>query len=407
MQIALLEAKAIARRLAALIEKHEQISIAVAWGELTGVAEALLANAAKFESVLLGVDFSATDPDLIDRLVDVPNAYVAKNRPGCFHPKIFYFQSGAKAEAIVGSANFTKGGLGKNLEASVHVKGLAEDPFSQQVRDQLGSYAPLHRPVTKVLAASYRRQAKAVNQTPRPKNPVLPDDDGDQWPRLNSPLAVMSWTEFVKLVRKDKRPLKKRMGLIREVQKMFAKSDSFADLSVAEWKAVAGLLGAAEAEQAKLDGFEWGWFGSMNRATEFAKAVGLQASAIAEALDLIPKRGDVTEDQFDQYARIFKRALPKSTAGNPIATATRLLAMKRPDFFVCVDGANKLGLSEALAFKRTMLSLDNYWAWVIEPTHQAPWYTAPRPADRDRDLWDARAAMLDSIYYAPPKQTAA
>lgn len=401
MQVALLEAKAIARRLSALIEKHDQISIAVAWGELTGVAETLLANSTKFESVLLGVDFSATDPDLIDRLVDVPNAYVAKNRPGCFHPKIFYFQSGAKAEAIVGSANFTKGGLGKNLEASVHVKGLASDPFFQQVRDQLESYAPLHRPITKILAASYRRQAKAASNTPRPKNPVLPDDD--QWLRLNAPLAVMSWTEFVKLVRQDKRPLKKRMGLIREVQRMFAQSDTFADLSVAEWKAVAGLLGAAEAKDAKLGGYEWGWFGSMNRATEFAKAVGLQASAIAEALDLIPKRGDVSEEQFDEYARIFKRALPKSTAGNPIATATRLLAMKRPDFFVCVDGANKLGLSEALAFKRTMLTLDTYWAWVIEPIQQAPWYTAPRPAGRDRDLWDARAAMLDSIYYAPPE----
>ena len=133
MDIALLEAKAIARRLPALIEKHEQISIAVAWGELTGVAEKLLANTAKFQSVLLGVDFSATDPDLIDRLVDVPNAFVAKSRPGCFHPKIFYFQSGPKAEAIVGSANFTKGGLGVNFEASIHVKGAADDGFFEQV----------------------------------------------------------------------------------------------------------------------------------------------------------------------------------------------------------------------------------------------------------------------------------
>mgnify|MGYP001351524494 CR=1 FL=1 len=70
--------QAIARHLSTLIKKHKQISIAVAWGELTGVAEELLANTAKFQSVLLGVDFSATDPDLIDRLVDVPNAFVAK-----------------------------------------------------------------------------------------------------------------------------------------------------------------------------------------------------------------------------------------------------------------------------------------------------------------------------------------
>lgn len=82
MQIELLASAAIASRLKLLIQKHDRISIAVAWGDLTGVAEALIANKAKFGSVLFGVDFSATDPDLIDKLIDVPNAFVAKNRAG-------------------------------------------------------------------------------------------------------------------------------------------------------------------------------------------------------------------------------------------------------------------------------------------------------------------------------------
>ena len=213
MEIVLLEAKVIARRLAALIEKHEQISIAVAWGELTGVAEKLLANTAKFQSVLLGVDFSATDPDLIDRLVDVPNAFVAKNRPGCFHPKIFYFQSGAKAEAIVGSANFTKGGLGVNLEASIHVKGAANDAFFEQVRDQLARYEYLHLPITRGLADIYRRQSKAAGKAPRPKNPVLPAET-KEWARFSSSLASMSWKDFVKNARQDQHhDFNKRMKL--------------------------------------------------------------------------------------------------------------------------------------------------------------------------------------------------
>lgn len=400
MKIELLEAAAIARRLKALIRKHDSISIAVAWGDLTGVAETLVANSEKFGSVVFGVDFCATDPDLIDELIDVPNAFVAKKRSGCFHPKIFYFETGNKAEAIVGSANFTKGGLGKNLEASVHVKGDAGDAFFGQVRAQLKSYGPLHRPITQPLADSYRRQAKVADKTPRPKDPALPDE-GVDWERLNSPLAVMSWTEFVRLVREDTRPLPKRMGLIREVQKMFAMTASFADLSVAEWKAVAGLLGKVEAEDAGLDGFEWGWFGSMSRATEFSKAIGLQDPAIAQALDLVPKRGDVSRAQFQDYVQTFKRALPTSVASNPIATATRLLAMKRPDFFVCVDAGNKPALAEALAFAPTTINLDNYWERIIEPIQQAPWYTEPRPAGRNRELWDARVAMLDAIYYAP------
>lgn len=400
MKIELLEAAAIARRLKSLIQKHDSISVAVAWGDLTGIAETLITNKTKFASVLFGLDFCATDPDLIDELVDVPNAFVAKKRSGCFHPKIFYFQTGAKAEAIVGSANFTNGGLGKNLEASVHVKGDAQDAFFGQVRAQLNRYEPLHRRITQPLADSYRRQAKVANKTPRPKSPVMPDE-GDDWERINSPLATMTWTEFVRLVRKDKRPLSKRMRLIREVQKMFVRTASFADLSIAEWKAVAGLLGKNEAEDEGLDGFEWGWFGSMSRATEFSKAVGLQEPAIAQAIDLVPKRGGVTSDQFDDYVQTFKRALPTSVASNPIATATRLLAMKRPDFFVCVDAGNKPALAKALAFAPTTINLDNYWERIIEPIQQAPWYNEPRPAGPNRDLWDARVAMLDAIYYAP------
>jgi HKD family nuclease len=404
MEIELMEAKAISRRLKTLIENHERISLAVAWGELTGVAKTLIGHKSKFDTVLFGLDFSATDPDLIDELVGVPNAFVAKNRPGCFHPKIFYFQSGSEAEAIVGSANFTNGGLGKNLEASVHVKGAADEAFFKQVRKQLGSYEWLQRPITKKLAASYRRQAKAADRAQRPTNPVLPDDE-DQWPRFNSRVATMSWEEFARRARREKHHVfDKRIDLVREIQKMFARKGSFADLSLAEWKGVAGLLGAVEATAANLGGLEWGWFGSMNRATAFAKAIGLQDSAIAQALDLIPKRGDVTRAQFDQYAATFKLALPKSKAGNPLATATRLLAMKRPDFFVCVDGGNKPRLSKALNFRPNMLTLDTYWGWVIEPIRQAPWYNAPRPVGPDTELWDARVAMLDAIYYATQKK---
>lgn len=406
MEITLLEAKSISRRLKRLIETHDSISIAVAWGELTGVAKTLVANKAKFDTVLFGVDFSATDPYLIDELVGVPNAFVAKNRPGCFHPKIFYFQSGANAEAIVGSANFTNGGLGKNFEASVHVKGAANETFFKQVRKQIVSYEWLHRPITRKLADSYRRQADAAGKAPRPRNPVLSEDE-DEWPRFNSRLATMSWEEFVTRARKDKHHgFNKRIDLIRAIQEMFVRKGAFADLSIAEWKGVAGLLGKVEAEAEGLDGLEWGWFGSMKRATAFAKAVGLQHMAIAEALELIPKRGDITRAQYDEYIKTFKCALPKSQAGNPIGTATRLLAMKRPDFFVCVDAGNRPRLSKALDFSPNTLTLENYWDWVIEPIRQAPWYNEPRPVGPDTELWDARAAMIDAIYYTPPKKKA-
>lgn len=401
MKIALLDAKSLAKRLHALIEKHDHISVAVAWGDLTPVAETLLANKAKFGSVLFGVDFAASDPDLIARLADVPGAFVAKNRPGCFHPKIFFFRSGAKAEAIVGSANFTKGGLGANLEASVHVKGPVDDPFFDQIRNQLEQYRPLHLPITEAFARSYRHQAEAAASRPRPTNPVMPSEVKN-WARVTSPLATMSWNDFAKSARQDTyHDFRKRMKLVREIQQMFAKTASFADLPVAEWKGIAGVLGSVEADEAGLADFDWGWFGSMGGAGTFAELIGKQDGALADALDSVPKRGDVTEAHFTNYVHAFTAAFTKSSRTARLGPATRLLAMKRPDFFVCVNGGNQTNLAEALAFAPTTISLDNYWERIIVPIQQAPWFITRRPAGRARELWDARVAMLDAIYYEP------
>jgi HKD family nuclease len=401
MQITLVDASSTARRLSTLIRKHDSISIAVAWGGLTSVAETLLANADKLKSILLGVDFSATEADLIDRLVDLPNAYVAKNRPGCFHPKIFYFESGMNAEAIIGSANFTKGGLGSNLEAGVHAKGAADDPFFEQVRDELESYANLRLPITLELASSYRRQAKAAASKPRPKSPVLPDEHKD-WARVNSPLAKMEWPEFIELVRLDRyHDFKKRVKLIRAIQQIFSRAPSFAKVTAAEAKGIAGVLGKGEAEEEGLADLDWVWFGSMGGAGTFAKLIGLEDRALAAALDAVPRRDDVTEDHFNDYVAAFTAAFSNLPRTARLAPATRLLAMKRPDVFVCVNGGNQLGLAEALSFAPTTIKLENYWERVIDPIRLAPWYTTPRPAGRNMELWDARVAMLDAIYYQP------
>ena len=139
----------------------------------------------------------------------------------------------------------------------------------------------------------------------------------------------------------------------------------------------------------------------MGGAGTFARLIGLHDRALACALDAIPWRGDVTEYQFDDYVAAFTAAFSNSSRTARLAPATRLLAMKRPDIFVCVNDGNKRGLAESLSFAPTTIKLENYWERVVEPIRQAPWYTTPRPAGRDMELWDARVAMLDAIYYRP------
>jgi hypothetical protein len=65
-------------------------------------------------------------------------------------------------------------------------------------------------------------------------------------------------------------------------------------------------------------------------------------------LDWTPLGGPVQRGDYEAFIRGYKAAFPKRN-GQPfrhgLATATRLLAMKRPDYFVCLDKANQPGLS--------------------------------------------------------------
>lgn len=75
--------------------------------------------------------------------------------------------------------------------------------------------------------------------------------------------------------------------------------------------------------------------------------------------------------------------------------------MKRPDQFVCVDERNIRLMSEDLGFAPTTLNFEKYWAEIIEPIMQARWWLVRRPPGTEGRIWDARAAMLDAIYYEP------
>jgi len=399
MSVKLLNAKAVAKRLEQLIEDHSEIHVAVAWGYNGYLSDCLLRNKNKFSSVTFGLAFCQTDPDLIDRLIGVKNAFVADGGNKTFHPKLYYFRTGDVAEAIIGSSNFTRGGMDKNWEASVHIKGSWNAPFFSQTRDCLESYAGLRKAVCKNLAESYRLQFDAARTLQKPRNPILPGP-GLPAAQLNSPLVKMRWDEYINAVKASPHHnLDARLSLLRECQIMFASVKSFAELSSSQWKALAGVIGSKQKLDAGLDGHDWGWFGSMKGMGDFANRISEQDAFLTRAVDCIPRYGDVSKAQFEDFCRNFLQAFTNSSRIGSVPTATRLLAMKRPDTFVCISKPNMAGLSDGLAFPKTTLDLENYWDRVIEPIRISPWYNAPRPTGEYAELWDGRAAMLDAIYY--------
>lgn len=398
MKVEFLSAEAVRRRIAQLIEDHDEIHWAVAWGTHSALAERLFANRTKFRNVTFGVAFSQTDPRIVDALVGVTNGYVAtKFVGGTYHPKVYAFQSGSRVVAIVGSANFTNGGLSKNHEAAVLLTGSQEEPALAEILSFTKTSAGFGQKVTAAYAATYRESYKRAARLPKaPRDPV----NSDIVIRSHKMLGL-DWETYVKRVRSSSyHDVGRSLELLVIARTWFARNLSFSQFSAPQRKAIAGVLGEYQKIGPDLDR-EWGWFGSMRGAGDFANRIEQNDPALAKALDRIPRSGEVTRDQFDQYCALFREAFAQSTRIGGVPTATRLLTMKRPDTFLCVCKPNIVGASEAFGFARTTLDLDNYWERVVEPIRLSSWYNAEKPRGRDGELWESRAAMLDVLFYQP------
>lgn len=386
-----------------LLAGYDELHWAVAWGTSTSLARKLLSHSAKIRAVTFGVAFAQTDPDLVDSLIGVDGCYVVTKFPGgTFHPKVYAFRSGKRAAAIIGSANFTRGGLGKNHEACVLVRGSVSDKMLADTLSFAARSASLGERVTEELAARYRLGCKLAARRPGPPRDPLAAVPPASVKSLSSPLVGMDWDQYVRAVRGSAHhDVDKSLDLLRTAQGWLSAVPSFHDLTTPQRKAIAGAIGVQEkAGDESLDR-DWGWFGSMRGAGDFKNRVAENDQFLARAVDSIPQKGEVTREHFDRFARLFVKAFANSSRVGGVATASRLLAMKRPDVFLCISNPNIVAAANGMGFAKSTLNLENYWDRVVEVIRASEWYNIDKPDTRDGQLWECRAAMLDAIYYHP------
>lgn len=403
MTVKFLSGAAIERTIAAFVDEYDELHWAVAWATLTPLAESVLARLGKRSNIVVGLAFSQTDPDLVEAMVGVRGCRVVKRFPnGTFHPKVYAFRTGDTVAAIVGSANFTRGGLGKNREAAVLLTGKASDQALADVLAFVGECAHEGEPVTQELADWYRLSCKIAARLPKPPRDPLQKTDGAAFKGLTSSCVTMTWADYISAVRSSRvHELDERLLLLKTIQTWLASADSFKDLSTVRRKAVGGFLGQTDRMTASDLNQGWEAFGSMKGAGDFMNRVDENDRHLAHAVDAIPQKGDVTRTDYDRFVGLFAKAFKNSSRQGGVATATRLLAMKRPDVFLCISKPNLLEASNAMGFARSTLNLNNYWDRVVEVIRASDWYNVDKPKGEEGRIWEGRAAMLDSIYYRP------
>lgn len=384
-----------------LMEKYSSYYWLTAWAGINSLPyEELSRNKIKIEKIVVGLHFYQTHPDFIESFLSSKKVKYIKQPDGTFHPKLYLFFNNRNDWAlIVGSANFTNAAFTGNTEVSTLITSLDSD--SSRVFEQAFKVID-----EKWKEADYFSKSELLNyrntwQNIKTKiNSLSGNYDGrtnnakiKSKPIFQVSIHNMSWKEYVDKVKRDKyHSLKERLKLLDEIRSFFTKYGSFDKFSLEERKFTAGIPNKLS-DELNVDS---AFFGSMKGAGKYKNKIITNDINISNALDEIPLSGQITQKHYFEFLTHYKKAF----TGNYIATATRLLAMKRPDVFVCLDSKNKLGLCKDFGLKPSVFDYDLYWGSIVENIFISEWWMNPKPRnEEERRIDQYRAALLDSLYY--------
>lgn len=384
-----------------LIEECTSCHIAVAWASSGFKAsDLLLKHKAKIGRMIVGTHFYQTDPQFIEDFLEHPNVRFIWKTDGVFHPKAYlFFKTSGEWECVIGSPNFTHGGFGDNAEMAILVdcRDTKSEAVMKGFETSMDEYWKRLSPISQAELVTYREAWRRKQSLVRALSGRYGSNDGSDGGKipLKVPLLQMSWSDYLTTVRSEPRrqpqpSLEERLKVIRATRKLFLEHVNFKDIDLSGRRKIAGFVMDDEAN--------FLWFGSMRGSGRFQSAVNRNDEHLSLALGLIPLTGPVTRETYVAYMEEFKKAFP--TGGSGIGTATRLLAMKRPDGFVCLDSRNRVGLCAAFGIPQHV-GVEDYWDSIIERIlNEAAWWSAPSPASGiEREVWEARAAFLDSHFY--------
>ena len=394
------------RELLRLIEECSTCRLAVAWASVGfPTFEALQRERPKIDRTVVGTHFYQTHPDFIEHFREHPNFRFILKPDGVFHPKIYLFFIGeARWECVIGSANFTQGGLNRNYEVASLITNhdVGAEQMLPRLIEQLDLYWDAATPISESDLQAYRefwhRKQPIINELGGRFGNLRTDNsyDGGKAP-LEVPILRTSWPAVFDAVSAERQRdmnlprVEERLEVVRAVKRFMSSGKSFHQLDERTRQQIAGLVRRATTTETNFL-----WFGSMKGTGHFQHAVKAAPEKLSTALDQIPAAGPVSREAYIAFVHHFREALPQKVF---VAPASRLLAMKRPDYFVCLDGRNKRELCAAFAVP-PKIGYEEYWDSIIERVKEATWWNSLPPSNQiEREVWEARAAFLDALYY--------
>lgn len=139
---------------------------------------------------------------------------------------------------------------------------------------------------------------------------------------------------------------------------------------------------------------------SFKNSRNFISYVTNHTDKVDQVLSLIPLTGEVTTADFNAFVALYKKTYCQATGAKnaPLYPATRLLALHRPDLFVCLSATNAELYSAAFATdKLSSDSFDVYWNQLITGIKASAFWRAemPQESEQGKTYWRFRVALID------------
>lgn len=360
----------------------------------------LVKHKKKIKKIVVGIHFYQTHPDFIETFLKDKSVRYIMQPSGTFHPKLYlFYNSDIDWEALIGSANFTNAAFTHNNEICTLIS--SKDKNAEDVLSDIFEAVDNAWQETDIFDKNTLPDYRKVWENKKSKIESLSGyyGEGKQirqrkiTPIHLVPVANMDWSEFMNKVNNDRlHSVDERLKVLDMARKLFTKVDSFKELSGDERKFIAGLKHNLKVDNDVNSDF----FGTMSGSGIFANRIKENDTNISNALDEIPLSGQITKTHYERFIESFKKSSDRILK----APASRLLAMKRPDVFVCIDGKNERALCDDFSIVRSGMNYERYWNEIIARIYDSEWWVNPNPKNnKEKRVSEARAAFLDSLYY--------
>lgn len=364
-----------------LMNNYNQYHWCVAWADFDfELSNLLVKNKAKIKRVIVGLKFYGTKPEFIKKFNSHPSVRFIDQKTGTFHPKLYLFKNSDTDWALmIGSANFTSSAFNNNSETMLVV--TSADKSSHTIFDSITEYISTNWKNSEILSnefiEAYKKNKKAVVE----KIPQLPKEG------RRKPTFDKSWKDYLYDLKKE--DYKSRLGLLNWTKNQFKGNKEFHQLDEYTRQSIAGF------KHANQDDIVIGCFGTTGSGY-YMQVVNDKPILITNAIRCIPKKGKVSQADYNNFIKQFKKIAPN----NQLAAATRILCLIRPDYFTSFNGENKSNMCKELKISSSKVKYDTYWDLIVEPYQNADW-SKPKPklSKTDQEIYNNRVALLDCLYY--------